>query len=272
MKISKFIILFSFLILGNLVKSQNLFDEKHSIEFANYLLKTNQFNLAAEEFERLCYFAPNNLLFSEQLLSAYIKAGSFDIALNRYTYFNDSIKNQVNIRSKYYKLLSATNQYQLILNDLETNKLFSSEKISQLKISALMLNKNYSAATNFAQTNHVYYPKLNELSNDFIHLKSKSPYIGALFSAVIPGSGKIYAHEWKDGLLSLLFIGATSFQTYRGFRKSGIKSTYGWIFGSLSFSFYLGNIYGSAQSVKHYNQHIYNDFYKKVELEYSSDF
>ncbi len=61
--------------------------------------------------------------------------------------------------------------------------------------------------------------------------------------------------KWlNDVVLGFLFIAGTGWQSYSRFKKSGISSAGGWIYGGLSFGFYLGNIYGSVVSARKYNQ------------------
>jgi hypothetical protein len=82
----------------------------------------------------------------------------------------------------------------------------------------------------------------------------RKPWVAASLSAVVPGAGKVYAGQWKDGLFSLLFVAINGYQSYRGFHQKGLQSARGWIFGGLALGFYTGNVYGSAQTVKRYNR------------------
>lgn len=267
--------LYSFLITILLyfnLSAQNLFNETNSAEFANYLLRSQQYQFAAEEFERLYFMSPNNIFYATQILSAYQQAGNNDKALVRYHFFVDTIKNSASIKKEYYKILIEKKHYNTVLNDLSTNVLYSTQQKNKLKLSALMLNKEYSKANKFATKTQLNDSIFNFLIKDYSSLKTKSSLLAALLSTTIPGSGKMYSKEWKDGIMSFIFVGGNVFQAYRGFKKSGIKSTYGWIYSTIGFSFYLGNIYGSIQSAKHYNEHIYNDFYKKVNAEYYPNF
>ncbi len=81
----------------------------------------------------------------------------------------------------------------------------------------------------------------------------KSPALAGLLSVVVPGMGKIYANDWKDGLLSLVFTATMSVQAYRNFNKHGFSDPRGYIYGAIGTGFYLGNIYGAVQSAKNYN-------------------
>jgi len=96
------------------------------------------------------------------------------------------------------------------------------------------------------------------------HLKQKSPLLAAGMSAILPGSGRIYTGDWKDGLISIMIIGSTGFGAYRAFVKEGSGSALAWIYSGLSFGFYLGNIYGSYQSARLNNIKSNQRFEKEV--------
>jgi TM2 domain-containing membrane protein YozV len=105
-----------------------------------------------------------------------------------------------------------------------------------------------------------------ELSFEGKNLSKKNEFLAGFMSAIVPGSGKIYAKRQKDGIISLITILVSSWQAYDGFKKDGIKSVKGWIYSTLSTFFYLGNIYGSIVAVKIHNQQVENKYFHKVEL------
>lgn len=90
-----------------------------------------------------------------------------------------------------------------------------------------------------------------------LHLPHKSPLLAGVMSTLIPGTGKMYAGRFGDGIFSLLLISGTSWLSYEGFRDSGISSFKGWLFGGLSLFFHTGNVYGSvkaAQVTNHFSK------------------
>jgi len=90
------------------------------------------------------------------------------------------------------------------------------------------------------------------------YLKYKSHIKSAILSTIIPGTGQIYAHRTGDGISSF-FINAILFGlTADRFNNKDI--TAGWFLGIVSFSFYIGNIYGATNSAINYNQKLQSDF------------
>jgi TM2 domain-containing membrane protein YozV len=92
----------------------------------------------------------------------------------------------------------------------------------------------------------------------------KSPAFAGIFSAVIPGSGKMYVGEWGDGITGLLITGLFAFLAYDNFRAD--HTTRAWIFTGLGAFFYAGNIYGSIAAAQIFNAKIDFDFSNGLKL------
>ena len=73
--------------------------------------------------------------------------------------------------------------------------------------------------------------------------------VAALFSAVIPGSGKIYAGRIGEGVAAFLTVGSLGAITAEQGIRHGWKDWRTLLAGSLCAWFYSGNIYGSYLSV-----------------------
>jgi hypothetical protein len=69
-------------------------------------------------------------------------------------------------------------------------------------------------------------------------------------SAVIPGSGKLYAGHTMDGISAFGAVLGNAFMSARSFYQKGIRSFWGWFFGTLAAGYYAGNIYGTNVAVK----------------------
>ena len=85
-------------------------------------------------------------------------------------------------------------------------------------------------------------------------LRRKSPALAVGLSALIPGSGKMYAGETGDGLQSLLLIGALAALAGTSFHADGVGSWRGWLYASFGGLMYAGNLYGSAVSARRWNR------------------
>jgi hypothetical protein len=79
----KILFLFTFFGLFGL-HAQNLYDLEHSKKFADYLIKTRQFDLGAIEYERLSFLEPNNDTLKIALINCYSFNKKYDLAINTY--------------------------------------------------------------------------------------------------------------------------------------------------------------------------------------------
>ena len=79
--------------------------------------------------------------------------------------------------------------------------------------------------------------------------KPKSPWLAGVMSAVIPGSGKIYAGDLRSGISTLMIVGALGGIAAESWIKLGGRDWRTIALSSVFGLFYIGNIYGSALSV-----------------------
>ncbi len=262
-----FIFLLAIPILGN---SQNIFDSLHTEQYASYLYETQQYNLAISEYERLIFLSPNNENAKLQLIKSYRKNEQFDNGINKIDLFcaNENFVMNNEFSHEYIKLLLLDNQDIKAAYFLQESNVFSEVEKQEYLLSIILLEGRYKKSAKFISDNNIetkYYKSLVEISNSAQNIRYKSPFMAMFLSSIIPGTGKVYTKDWKDGLISLFFIGINGYQSYRYFNKYGEKSILGWSFAGVSFGFYTGNIYGSFKSAKRYNNKLDNEIHKKVE-------
>jgi hypothetical protein len=249
--------------------SQNLYDLNASKSFAKYLIKTQQFSLAALELERLVYLEPNNDSLKKDLIKSYSYTKAYDLALNRLNRFED---NPINLDSTLAELyiynLMASKKFDAAYNFLNNPIRVSNNKKQYYLGFSYLLIPEFKKAGKYilenAPKNDLLKP-LKLLSDEANHAKRKSPPLAAIMSTVIPGTGKIYTGDWKDAIISMITIGFSGYQAYRGFKIKGTEKPMGWIFGSIATGFYLGNIYGSNKSAKRYNKRELKKVNQKIE-------
>jgi hypothetical protein len=140
-------------------------------------------------------------------------------------------------------------------------------------LSVLLMNNDVKSFLRF-RSGHTddapfFLTKNQELDAFAVKLKKangKSMFLAGLMSAVVPGSGKIYAGKWRQGIVSFLPLAIMGLQTWEAYDKAGIKSPRFIFFGSLFTLFYIGNIYGSAISVSVRKQEIQNEIRNEMVL------
>jgi outer membrane protein assembly factor BamD (BamD/ComL family)/TM2 domain-containing membrane protein YozV len=100
------------------------------------------------------------------------------------------------------------------------------------------------------------------LLREYEDLPEKSELLAGILSALLPGSGYVYAGRYGDGLtaflLNALFIAGTVTAVHNEwYPAAGLT-------GGIGLPFYLGNIYGSANAVKKHNKGIRRDMRARI--------
>jgi len=254
---------------GFVANAQNLFDAENSKKFARYLFSTQQYKLAATEYERILNSNQSDAVIYENLLETYrlgnICENSFQIlnALN----INYLIKTK-SVANEYLKLSLTCNC--CFSQSLFTKALTSVNYNSQLfyKLSYYLFTEKQDSLSKITYHNYEAlknnYPVILSDIEKLETFKRKSPVLAASMSAILPGSGKAYSGYWGDAIMSFVFVSTNAWLSYRGFNKNNVKSTSGWIFGSISLGFYLGNIWGSSRTAKTYNRIEYEKLYNEA--------
>lgn len=176
---------------------------------------------------------------------------------------------KVNPSSQYFKksLFLSGISYSYLRNINQAQKLFLAVDAKDSLTTAIrtfelaglnLLNRNLSVFDSLK--NHFteeYYPLQKQQSNfkDYREIiqkqQRKSPLKAALLSAIIPGAGKIYVGgQLGQGVSTFIQNAILGLQAYEGLRKDGVSSPRFIIYGGLFSLFYIGNIWGSALSVK----------------------
>jgi hypothetical protein len=242
-------------------RSQNLFDYQHSKAYATYLFETGQFELAAEELERVYFFnrsddSIRNLLFHSYLLSRQMQ----NIFEKIEGVFPDPAMMPGKLAVDYAIALLANGYLIKAENFYKNHPNLSEKNKDYLHYNKLLLEHNWNQATSIYKENSDFIlqqdRKYHEIQHQVENLKYKSPALATGFSLVIPGMGKVYSGDWKDGLISFVFVGATAIQAYRGYKQYGSRSGFFIGYVSVAASFYLGNLYGSFKSAKRHNARI----------------
>ena len=85
---------------------------------------------------------------------------------------------------------------------------------------------------------------------DSKNYSNKSPLIAAGLSTILPGSGRMYAGRFRDGLMGLWMIVISSTAAYSSFQEN--KNNKGNFFSIITLLFYTGEIYGAYRTAKYY--------------------
>jgi hypothetical protein len=245
----KFLLSLLLLLLSGHLKAQDLYDYAHSRAYARYLAQSKQYKLAAEEYERLIFLRPENDSLRADLLRIYRLGDTPKEGLDKWTKWQQirPIKSPL-IYTEYSKLLLRGGFPGEARTLVVTSGMFDSAQVRRTVLYAHMLEQKWPDARRSLEVIPVTEKisrrtDLEKLIQRGEKAKMKSPWIATALSVPVPGLGKVYAGEWKDGLISILFIGMNTWQAYRRFDKEGIDTFWGWVHGGFALGFYTGNIF-----------------------------
>lgn len=247
----------SLLMLPAALMGQDIYDGPHSREFAQYLMQTHQFQLANSEWERVLFLNPGDTLARLNQLKSFRLSQKADLGLEKMKlwYPNGSLSRQFSLEAIQLTLLQE--DYMAFHSVLGRSAGLSNAEKSNYELGSWLLEGKWiSLPAKSREATYALAATDARLLNLYARTKEvhrKSPAASLVLSAMVPGLGKIYANDWKDGLLSLLFVATNAWQSYRGFSKNGVSSFTGWLFGGLAVGFYSANLFGSWKSANVYN-------------------
>ncbi len=248
----------------------NIFTLQKTIEFAQYQYSIGNCEIANQEYLRASYFgvlSDTNLQFA---LSSSICSNNLN--------FGKSIVRQsasfgvLSEKSKelYSSLLLLNRDFQAYRLFVNSSELFTrKDSIIALFPSYFVLNNEWDKLHDFnfsvdnkSDLDILFYQQIEDRYNQ---LRFKKPWLSALMSTVIPGSGKLYTGEWQDGLFTMVLVGVLAWQTTNILTKKRGFSVLGYTGAAIGGSLYISNIYGSFRSARNVNNRKLNKLYDQVD-------
>lgn len=253
----------------HLVSAQNLYDYQHSEKYGQYLFDSKQYKLASEELERVLFYNRDNDSVKFQLIRSYLLDNEFAMVTKRMdSLFPDPLTMPRNYALEYSKALISLNsiyQAQKFIN--RSSNLTGNDKLYLNLNSELLDYKWETAQKTFVEMKQKDIPMASRYEGVFSRINTvryKSPGLALALSAVVPGLGKVYTHNWKDGLFSFIFVAGTTFQAIRGYEIYGKKSGFFIAYTSIATTFYLGNLYGSFKAANKFNDKLRKQIHSEI--------
>jgi tetratricopeptide (TPR) repeat protein len=260
MKIAFSIVIF---LIVSSSSAQNIYDKEHSLKYADFLFNSGDFISASEEYERIIIMLPDSLFVKERLLLSYYNAAydnKCDSIINL-LFGSQSIDYPKLVMKVLTNIKIRQNRYQDALDALSEYQNLSSLEILEYRSAMYILLQQYDVAISLLDSSLIAYPESEKLSSLYTCCQKakkntfKNPVLAAGLSTFLPGSGKAYADDLQNGIRSFYIIGLYTWQSYRAFHFDGIKSPYGWIFGTLATGFYTAGVYGAYASAERSNRY-----------------
>lgn len=251
-----------------MAQDSNLFNLDNSLRFAQFLSQKGNHEMAILEWERINMMQAGVDSFQLALIQSYRLSGKIEGGIKRFDLlFPAQAQNACSedLAREMNRLLFLNKDFSRLSNFVNTQQNLPEAYKESFRISYALREGQFEEARNLYASYGVEDPRLMLLIDQGENLKYKNKTLAVAMSTLIPGTGKAYLGNWQDGLVSLIFIAGTAYGSYRGFSQQGINSTYGWIFGTISSGFYLGNIFGTAKAVTRYNQSVWDHYEANVE-------
>jgi len=254
---------------------KDIFDKENTKKYADFLFQSNEYSMAAKEYERIIFLDTTDFNAKMKLIISYNKAGNYDRAVYKVNkLFPETLNMPTSIAKEYSISLIRQNDLLSVRSFLNNYNKFNNHDKAFFALSVELFDQNWVKAREVAEQSKdietLSFLQLASIANQTTDIKYKSPLISSGLSVIVPGLGKAYSGYWKDGLFSLLFTSIAAWQAYRGFNKNGTKSAYGWIYGGIALGFYTGNIYGSYKAANKYNETINHSIYHQIEEVYNN--
>jgi len=264
-------ILCFFLTIGN-VYSQDFCND---LMFVSHLINTGQYDEAAFCLHKTINQKNLNqsTLDSINYLSGWAAYNQKKLDTSAFYLLNVSINSQYYYKSHFfagydYCYLGDYKKSTAVLDEInEKDSNYFQLKLLE-KMGICLLQKDYKNYNLYSQK--LKYPNysiakekniLNEIYNHSQCFNPKSIIFAGFLSTIIPGLGKVYAGKLGEGITAFTTVGILAAITMENYIKAGPYNYKTLLFGSLFTVFYIGNIYGSAISIKVYR----NEFYKNNE-------
>ena len=240
----------------------NLQAEVSPITLAEHYVKLDNFDAAITEYKRFLFFHPND----NQVPDIYHRIGILYRNHGLLSQAIDSIRQSVircsdrEQKSKYQIDLAVT----LIANKnydlarLELIKVLIRNPSEVLYNRALLLQGVtyiYQYRWEEAQESFKTYTQDENLDKLFIetdHLSYKSKLVAKILSGILPGSGQIYAGDWKSGLNALALNSAFGYVTVDSILAENYVDAILWTYFIFQ-RYYQGNLYRAGIAVDEYN-------------------
>lgn len=236
----------------------NVFDEANSLRYAKHLSESKQHESAALEFERVLFFRAEDTLIQQYLLDSYFRAARYQRGLVRAEQLYPSLEAMPSsLAFTYGKLLLRNRNHLQLSGFLSRNQQLEAPNKAMLQIGNALITQDWKQA----QATYQVYQNIPQIKNTYAsliersqNLSTKSPLVAMSLSLAVPGLGKVYSNQWKDGIISLITVGSFAFTAWRSYNRNGFESPFFWIYGGIALGFYGGNLYGSWQSALRYNE------------------
>ena len=247
--------------------------------FADFLFYQKEYYRAATEYMRLAFYSTDSVKMADYLSRiglCYYFGQDYDACVSLMEEHRDIFRKYESLSAKMDLMLSKTyyhlKKYQKSISTIEWSNIRLNDPLYDeaqfnMGLAYARIFQWEKASNCFSRLNPesqrgLEIPRLSDSIRIGNNLPSRQPWLAGAFSAVIPGTGYIYAGRTQTGIISFIVNGLLiwSFRDALKHESYGLASAIGF-FGT---GWYFGNISGSVKAVREYNEMVRNDFIDKL--------
>jgi tetratricopeptide (TPR) repeat protein len=244
--------------------------EDLQIQIGDAFFSQGDYYRAITEYKKLAILFPNSNRLPESLYKigiSYYRGDDFESAAASFAKVRKTYAASHFSRAAFYEGLSYRNleRYDDAALAFERARLFDEQDPAaadaQLGLSLNALDQDdYSGCRTELNAFLVNYPvdervqavrESLKLLDEYEGIPLKSPVLAGTLSAILPGSGQVYSGRKKDGAVA--FVVNALFITGTIVALDNENYAIAAIAGGVGLPFYIGNIYGAANSAKKWN-------------------
>jgi hypothetical protein len=252
---------------------QNLMDYGHSLRYADFLFQNKEYTLSAQEYERITRMEPNDTSSMLKLIQSYRLKGDIRQAESKLERMFSNVGTNLPepFALERIRIFYKNGQFKECRSFLQKNSTMDSTERVEYEVRTLLMLNEWNSAKKLSENYLLIHSKtaglgyLYDIACQGAEIKLKKPSLASALSAIIPGAGKVYTGQWKDGGYAFLFVSAFSLLTYESAKKGGLCLPTV-LYGSMALSFYAANIYGSFQSAVRQNRRAKHKLTANLEL------
>ena len=262
-------ILTSLILYSILFCTYNSQAEVTPLALADHYVKLKNYDAAITEYKRFLFFQPDD----DRVPEIYHRIGILQRNLGLLREAIDSIRQAV-IRTSDKEQKS---EYRINLAvTLIANKDYDLARLELIKVLIRNPSEALYKRTLFLQgvtytyqfrweeaqeilKNYSQDEKLDELFQKTDNLPYKSKLVAKILSGILPGSGQIYAGNWKSGLNAFALNSAFGYVTVDSILDQNYVDAIMWTYFIFQ-RYYQGNLYRAGRAVDEYNDEVNRSF------------
>ncbi|TES92054.1 MAG: tetratricopeptide repeat protein [Candidatus Cloacimonadota bacterium] len=244
--------------------------EDIALNYANGFFDAGYYEEAITEYKRFIFFNPS----SERVSHAYYKIAlayrnernwtkSIDAFRHSiHTAPNDSIRNEKELALAVTFIANGNySRAEILLLRVKssTNNPVIKQKASFLQGIVYLYRFRWKSARDafqeYLQENPEFQSQIDSLLADAQKLKYKSPTLSKWLSTFFPGTGQVYAGDWKNGLNAMVLNGGLGSSIIYKIIKADYENAFV-VYYFLFRRYYIGNRYHAQRIAWEYNEYL----------------